>query len=69
MVDAYINYIYPLSTILIGNPRVRKKSTIRNGREGKEKKRRKKKRKGKETRTKAQHNLCTTTLIKDGIIS
>ena len=52
-----------------GNLRVRKKSTIRNGREGKEKKRRKKRRKGKETRTKAQHNLCTTTLIKDGIIS
>ena len=48
---------------------MRKKSTIRNGREGKEKKRSKKKRKGKETRTKAQHNLCTTTLIKDGIIS
>jgi len=32
-------------------------------------KKKKKKRKGKETRTKAQHNLCTTTLIKDGIIS
>ena len=48
---------------------MRKKSTIRNGGEGKEKERRKKRRKGKETRTKAQHNLCTTTLIKDGIIS
>tara|TARA_B100000519_G_scaffold41641_1_gene31801 strand:+ start:387 stop:554 length:168 start_codon:yes stop_codon:yes gene_type:complete len=47
MVDAYINYIYPLSTILIGNLRVRKKSTIRNGREGKEKKRRKKREKRK----------------------
>ena len=47
MVDAYINYIYPLSTILIGNLRVRKKSTIRNGREGKEKKKKKKKEKRK----------------------
>ena len=69
MVDAYTNYIYLLSTILMAGISERKKSTIRNGREGKEKQRRKKRRKGKETRTKAQHNLCTTTLIKDGIIS